>query len=75
MIYINFVYIQPSLLRYDGTSIENDMSHPLRCHTMSEMGSSRGRPVLIEGGGRNLGTEIMDMTTLEWSNGPTQPFH
>lgn len=52
------------------------MSSPLRCHTASEMGSSRNRAVLIEGAGiRNLGTEIMDMTTFEWSDGPTQPFY
>ena len=64
------------MLRYDGTIIENDMSSPLRCHTASEMGSSRNRAVLIEGAGiRNLGTEIMDMTTFEWSDEPTQPFY
>lgn len=51
------------------------MIHPLRCHKKTQMGSSRGRAVLIEGSIKNLGTEIMDMTTLEWSDGPAQPFY
>ena len=39
------------------------------------MASSLGRPIVVEGGGGLTGTEIMDMTTFEWSPGTAQPFH
>ena len=40
------------------------------------MASTLGRPMVIEGGPRaHSRTEIMDMTTFEWSDGPTQTIH
>ena len=40
------------------------------CHGQGGMASSLGRPVLFEG--MSFGTEILDLTTLEWSEGPRE---
>ena len=67
-------YFEQSDIRYDGTDGQQ-ITNTNSPHPYGVMGSSRGRPVAMEGGTR-IRTEILDMTTLEWSPGPTvQQFH
>ena len=77
----NKISITNTLLSYDGRdgSIGEQLAkngegvRTRHCHARGGMGSSLGRPVLLEGVA--VGTEILDMTTFEWSQGPTQPFY
>lgn len=77
----NKITITNTLFSYDGRdgSIGEQLAkngegvRTRYCHARGGMGSSLGRPVLLEGVA--VGTEILDMTTFEWSQGPTQPFY
>ena len=62
------------LQRFDGSLLES--IQPLQvCHGAGGMASTRGRPMIFGGVMRAPRTEILDMTTLEWTVGPMQTIY